>query len=210
MSLLGGVIGSLVGGIFGKKQADRAADASVQGAQMAVAEQRRQYDLTRQDQQPWMQAGQNALAQLQDPQTSFQQSPGFNWLQQQGMRGIERSAAARGGGTSGNALKALAEFNTGLAQQDFGNWWNRTAGVAGVGQQATNMVGGFGQQTAGNVGNALIGAGDARASGIVGGANALSQGVAGAFDAYNYFRKPRQKPQPNDGGPMGGGYGTGW
>lgn len=200
MSLLGGVIGSLVGGIFGKKQADRAADASAQGAQQAIAEQRRQYDLTRQDQQPWMQAGQNALAQLQDP-NAFQQSPGFNFLQQQGMQGIERSAAARGGAASGNALKALAQFNTGLAQQDYGNWWNRQAGLAGVGQQATNMVGNFGAQTAGNVGNALIGAGDARASGIVAGANSLSQGVAGAFDAYNYFGKPK--------GGMGGVFSSG-
>lgn len=209
MSLLGGVLGPLVGGIFGSKQADRAADASVRGAQLAVDEQRRQFDLSRQDAQPWMQAGQNALAQLQDP-NAFQRSPGFNFLQQQGMQGIERSAAARGGAASGNALKALAQFNTGLAQQDYGNWWNRQAGLANVGQASQQQTAALGAQTAGNIGNALIGAGDARASGIVAGANSLSQGIAGAFDAYNYFGMPRKRQQNSPGGPLGGGYGTGW
>lgn len=193
MSLLGGILGSVVGGLFGAKQADRAADAQVQASQAAVGEQRRQFDLTRQDAQPWMQAGQNALANLQDP-NAFQQSPGFNFLRQQGMQGIERSAAARGGATGGNALKALAEFQTGLAQQDYGNWWNRQSNLAGVGQNATQSVGAFGAQTAGNIGNALMNGGEARASGIVGGANALSQWLSGAVDQWNYFRQ-----QPNDG-----------
>jgi hypothetical protein len=217
MSLLGGVFGSLVGGIFGKKQADRAADAQVQASQAAIAEQRRQFDTSRADAQPWMQAGQNALANLQNPD-AFQQSPGYNFLREQGMQGIERSAAARGGAASGNALKALAQFQTGLAQQDFGNWWNRQAGLAGVGQNAQQGMAQLGAGMAGNVGNALINSGEARASGITAGANSLSQGIAGAFDAYNYFRTPRptQPRQPWDhqtrgpDGPLGGGYGTGW
>ncbi len=194
MSLLGGILGSVVGGLFGAKQADRAGDAQVRASQLAVDEQRRQYDTSRADAQPWMQAGQNALAQLQDPQASFQQSPGFNFMRQQGMQGIERSAAARGGAASGNALKALAQFNTGLAQQDYGNWWNRTSTLAGAGQAAQQNTAQLGAQSAGNIGNALINGGEARASGIVGGANALSQGLSGAVDQWNYFRQ-----QPNDG-----------
>lgn len=187
MSLLGGILGSVVGGLFGNKQADRAAQAQTQASQAAIAEQRRQFDITQQNQAPWLAAGQNALATLQDP-NAFQSSPGYNFLRQQGMQGIERSAAARGGAASGNALKALAQFQTGLAQQDYGNWWNRQANLAGVGQTAATNLGQFGASMAGNVGNALINAGEARASGIVGGANALSQGLAGAVDQWNYFR----------------------
>lgn len=187
MSLLGGILGSVVGGLFGNKQADRAADAQVRASEAAIAEQRRQFDITQANQAPWLDAGRNALATLQDP-NAFQKSPGYNFLQQQGMQGIERSAAARGGAASGNALKALAQFNTGLAQQDYGNWWNRQAGLAGVGQSAANNIGAFGAQAAGNIGNALMDAGQARASGIVGGANALSQGLSGAIDQWNYFR----------------------
>jgi len=41
-----------------------AASASQRATDQAVVEQQRQFDLTRQDYQPWMQTGQNALAEL--------------------------------------------------------------------------------------------------------------------------------------------------
>lgn len=178
---------SVVSGLLGSSSSKRAAQAQQQSDAAAIAEQRRQFDLTRQDQQPWMQAGQNALAQLQDP-NAFQQSPGFNFMRQQGMQGIERSAAARGGAASGNALKALAQFNTGLAQQDYGNWWNRQAGVAGIGQQATNALGQFGQNSANNISSLMQNSGEARASGIMGQANSLGGALNSGLNNYLLYK----------------------
>jgi hypothetical protein len=178
---------SVVSGLLGSSSSRRAAQAQQQSDAAAIAEQRRQFDLSRQDAQPWMQAGQNALATLQDP-NAFQQSPGFNFMQQQGMQGIERSAAARGGAASGNALKALAQFNTGLAQQDYGNWWNRQAGLAGVGQNAMQNVNALGQNSANNISGLMQSSGAARASGIMGSANSIGGALNSGLNNYLLYK----------------------
>lgn len=170
------------------KASKKAANISAQGADAAVDEQRRQYDLTRQDYQPWLETGRNALARLDTASTGdmsgFYASPDYNFRRSEGMRGIEQTAAARGGAYSGNALKALAEFNSNIASGEMGNWWNRQAGLAGVGQAATNAVGQFGANAAGNIGNALMASGDARASGVLGAANSLSGSLNSGINAY--------------------------
>src|SRR5262245_41030892 len=57
--------------------------------------------------------------------SNFYKSPDYTFRRDEGIRGIERTAAARGGAASGNALKALAEFNSNLAAGEFGNYFNR-------------------------------------------------------------------------------------
>lgn len=205
---------TVAGGLIQGSAARSAARAQQQSADAAVAEQRRQFDLTRSDQQPWLQAGTNALARLQDP-NAFQADPGYAFTRAEGIRGIERSAAARGGATGGNALRALTQYSAGLADQTYGNWWNRQAGLAGVGQATAQNLGALGAQSANNIGNTLMAAGDARASGIAGQANALSGGLAGLANIYQYnraggFGTPPFAPPTmanNYRGPMFGGYG---
>ena len=60
MALLG-IIGGLLGGFAQGQSAKKAAQAQVQAAQLQVDEQRRQYDTTRGDFQPYRAAGTNAL-----------------------------------------------------------------------------------------------------------------------------------------------------
>jgi hypothetical protein len=114
----------------------------------------------------------------------FFASPDYQFRRDEGQRGIGNSFAARGGAASGNALKALTEFNSNLASGEFGNYYNRLAGMAGMGSQATGNVAGAGN----NYANALMGsqqaAGDARASGVMGGANSVMQGVNTGVNAY--------------------------
>lgn len=59
---------SFIADIWGANQAakgqKRAAEASSQASAASLAEQRRQYDLSRQDMQPWLTAGTGALGQL--------------------------------------------------------------------------------------------------------------------------------------------------
>lgn len=230
MSLLAG-LGSIVGGLIGASSADKAAKMQAKSSAAAIAEQRRQFDLTRGDlsaanQQaradvaPWMQAGQNALGQLQNPTGNFQASPDYAWRRSEGERGIGGSFAARGGAFSGNALKALSEYNSNLASGEFGNWWNRQAGLANVGQSSAgqagqfgmnnaNALGQFGANTANNIGNAMMAGGDARASGVIGGANALTQGLSGALDAFQYFRNQKPGTPPINGGQPNYGWSLG-
>lgn len=191
---------SVIGGLIGKSGSKNAAAAQQQASAAAVAEQRRQFDLTRQDQMPWMDAGRGALDRLTTASTgdnsNFFASPDYNFRRAEGQRGMEQSAAARGGAFSGNALKALSEFNQNIAAGEYGDWWNRQAGLAGVGQAATNQVGQLGAQSANNIGQLQLAAGDARASGIIGSANATNQGINNALNAWMMTRQP-YNPDPS-------------
>jgi len=175
--------------LIGAYGANQAADAESDALQGAIDEQRRQYDQNRQDLMPWMQAGQGALGNLQNPQASFAASPGYEWARNEGQRDIGNSFAARGGAASGNALKALTDYNTGLAQQDYGNWWNQQSNLAGLGQTATTNVGQFGQNAAGNIGNAMAGQGLSRSSGIANRYGAIGQGLN---DSLSWLYRRRQ------------------
>ena len=147
-----------------------------------------------------------------DPNAYFTASPDYQFRRNEGMRGIEQTNAARGVGRSGNALKALADYNSNLASGEFGNWWNRQAGLAGVGQNAVNSTAQFGAQNASNTGNALMAGGDARASGIVGGANAWGNALGGLSQfAGNYFgNRPVSNPSGMAQGNWLNNYGTSW
>lgn len=56
---------------------------------------------------------------------SFYQDPSYQWRKQQGMDNIQAQAAAGGGLFSGATLKALNDYNSNLASQEYGNAWQR-------------------------------------------------------------------------------------
>jgi hypothetical protein len=174
--------------LLGAYGANQAADAEEAALQRAIDEQRRQYDTTRSDLMPWMEAGRGALGNLQNAGTAFQTSPGYQWRLNEGQRDIGNSFSARGGAASGNALRALSEYNQGLAGGEFNNWWNQQAGLAGVGQNTAVTLGGVGQNTAGNVSAALAGQGVSRASGIANRYGSLGQGLN---DSLNWLWRKR-------------------
>lgn len=176
------------GALLGAHSSKKAASAQTQAADESVAEQRRQYDQTRTDQLPWLTAGTKALGELDNAGTAFTASPDYAFRRSEGTRGIESSFAAGGMGRSGNALKALAEFNSNLAAGEFSDWWNRKAGVAGVGQTAATNLGAAGAHSSALVSNSLLEKGDARASGVANSTNALLGG------AQDYFRLRQNKP----------------
>lgn len=66
----------------------------------------------------------------------FEQDPGYAFRQQQGEQAINRAAAAGGGRHSGRTMKALAQFNSGLASQEFQNFANRRAQEMGAAGQS--------------------------------------------------------------------------
>jgi hypothetical protein len=154
-----------------------------------------------------MRQGQQQTQASQTPagpdMSAFFESPGYQFRRDEGMRGLERSAAARGGAFSGNALRALAEFNSGLASQEFGNYFNQLASVAGIGQTATNQTAAYGADHAATAGANARYAGDARSSGIVNQANIVGQGINALGGIAGYYSNNRQ---PSSYG--GTGYGS--
>lgn len=119
--------------------------------------------------------------------SAFFKSPDYEFRRGEGIRGIENLFSARGGARSGNALRALTEFSSNLAGSEFGNYFNRQASLAGLGQTAVGQSAQAGQNYAGQAGNALIAGGNARASGIQGIGSALGGGLQD-YLLWNYLR----------------------
>jgi hypothetical protein len=143
----------------------------------------------------------------------FRQTPGYQFALQEGTRDIGNSFAARGGAASGNALRALNQFNSGLASQTFNTERNALMQMAGMGQVATGQAGNAGNNYAQGVGQSQMAQGDARASGIMGAANSIGNAVNSGFNNYymgQYLnRMPQGGAQPpaySPYGPYGDGY----
>lgn len=188
-----------------KKAAQGAANAAADANQLAIREQQRQFDLTREDMQPWLQAGQSALGQMQALNSgdfsSFTQSPDYQFAYDQGLQALDRSAAAGGMLTSGGADADRIAFGQGLATQNYGNYYNRLAGLAGAGQNAAGGLGQFGANAASNIGNLQQATGQARASSYMQRADTnaqLATGIGGLFNDWYQNNSARN------------GGGTGW
>lgn len=186
-----------------KKGAQGAANATQRANDASIAEQQRQYDLTREDQQPWMQAGQSALGQMQALNagdfSSFKESPDYQFAFNQGLQGLDRSAAAGGMLTSGGADADRIAYGQGMASQQYGNYYNRLAGLAGAGQQTASGLGQLGANTGNNISNALANTGQARASSYQQNANTNSQlaGLVGGMGTGIANNRNAYSPQPS-------------
>lgn len=122
------------------KGQQKAADAASAAAADSLAEQRRQYDLTRSDNMPWYTAGAGALEQLQKLNagdfSSFKASPDYQYRQDEGARALTARNSALGIQDSGAAQKSALKYAGDLANGEYNNYYNKIAGVAGVGQVA--------------------------------------------------------------------------
>lgn len=150
-----------------------------------------------------------SAAPTEDPapdMSVFTNSPDYQFRRNEGQRDIGNSFAARGGAFSGNALRGLNEYNSNLASQEFGNYFNRMAALAGIGQTASNNATNIGQNFSNQAGNNLANQGNARASGIANQYNMIGQGIGGAANAFGNWWDQRNQPQQTSGY---GSYGRG-
>lgn len=141
----------------------------------------------------------------------FQADPGYQFRMDEGMRGVEGSAAARGGLLSGAAQKAIQKYGQGLASQEYGNaysrytndqnnTYNKLAGIVNSGQGATNQISNTAGQFAQNNANALGSLGNAQAAGYMGQANALNNGLGQAANFYQQNQLMDLIRNPGGGG----------
>lgn len=142
---------------------------------------------------PGLTTGAGSAAPAGPDYSAFFKSPDYQFRRDQGIQGIERTASARGLTGSGNALAALDEYNSNLAAGEFGNYFNRQAALAGIGQTATNTATTAGMNAANNSAALLQNAADARASGVAGQADAWGNalGTIGGI-AYDRWGRPKK------------------
>jgi hypothetical protein len=119
--------------------------------------------------------------------SAFFNSPDYQFALQQGQQGVDRDAAARGALYSGGHTADVLKFGQGLASQQFNNYTNRLASLAGVGQTAANELGAYGQNTANSIGNLMTNAGNARASSFLQQGRIAGQTAGALGNAFNQF-----------------------
>ena len=195
--------GSVLSGLMGSSAAKSAASTQADAANRAADLQYKQWQEQVALQKPWLQAGETALNKLVPLATNytpfgmdqFQQDPGYQFRLSEGLKALDRQAAARGGLISGAALKAAGRYGQDYASGEYQNAFNRyqteraaqlqpLQSLAGVGQTTAQQIGQAGTQMASNVGEAQAAAAQARASGYTGAANALTGSLNTGLNAY--------------------------
>ena len=171
-----------------------------------VAPNREQFKLTGGDVNDPM-FGKYATAEYTPEMFAKGIDPGYQFRLKEGMQGLERSSAARGGLLSGATLKGIQRYGQDMASQEFTNAFNRyqaersgtlnpLQSLAGMGQTVAAQVGNTGMNYANQVGELYQGGANARASGYVGGANALNQGISGVSNMYFQNQLLNRLPKP--------------
>lgn len=184
-----------------KSAAQTSADANKYAADLQKQMLERQIAL----QEPWRQAGIGALNQLTAglaeggryatpfSQTNFQTDPGYSFRLSEGLKALDRQAAARGSLISGAALKAAQGYGQNLASEEYQNAFNRyynernnmlapLQSLAGIGQTSANTLGSAAQNYGTNAANLAMygGANQANAALQLGNIRASQYGNIGA------------------------------
>ena len=193
------IAGSAVIGAYG---ANKAASAQERASREATAAQERMFNRQVELQEPFRQAGVNALPELVEASRytpfgmeQFQADPGYGFRLKEGLRALENSAAARGGLLSGNTMRGLTRYGQELGSQEFTNAFNRyqaeraarlnpLQSLTGMGQTTATNIAGQAGQLGQAMGANIIGAGNARASGYMGTANAISNALGQGLNYY--------------------------
>ena len=219
---------SLFTGSQNRSAASQAADTATQASERAQALQYQMFKEQQALQEPFRQAGVNALAKMQDQygnmpaaftgQVDLTQDPGYAFRLSEGQKALDRSAAARGGLISGGAMKAAQRFGQDLGSQEYQNAYNRAltgynanvareatgynrlAAMSGVGQTSANTLTNAAGSYGTNVGNAMTNQG-------INAANAGMAGTRAMTSAYGDIAKLYGRTSPNFSSLYGGGGG---
>jgi hypothetical protein len=202
--------------ILGSRASGQAANAQQQAAAQASDVQRDIFERQVELQEPFREAGlkgQNRLMELlgiggtagapgygkyataEFTPEKFQTDPGYAFRMSEGMKALERSAAAKGGLLSGATLKGTQRFGQDLASQEYQNAFNRYQAertgtlnpyqaLAGTAQSSANVLGQQAGALGQSLGSNIIGAGNAQASGYIGQANAITGGLGQGINFY--------------------------
>lgn len=195
----GAMLGSA---LIGGAASGAAGRAQERAAREGAAAQERMFNRQVELQEPFRQAGVNALPELVAASRytpfgmeQFQTDPGYGFRLKEGLRALENSAAARGGLLSGNTMRGITRYGQGLASDEYTNAFNRyqaeraarlnpLQSLTGMGQTAANTLsneaGQYGQAMAQNAAQM----GNIRASGYMNTANALAGGLGQGLNYY--------------------------
>jgi|SRR6185369_3954413 len=256
---IGSAVAGLAGSAMSSNASKSAANTQAAAADRASQLQMQQFQQMQGNLQPYMQAGQAGLSglmgilglpggntsgpigqlanRLNTPfsfnPSDLENTPGYQFTLQQALKAMNNQNSAQGLGLSGAQEKGLMQYATGLANQTYGDQYNRAlqqftanyglasdqanrlAALAGLGQNAAAGVGNAGIQTGSNIGNLMAGAANAQAAGQIGSANAINAGLgslsnSGMLYAMLRGNNPSVAAPSSSGGIYGGDTGNGF
>lgn len=170
-----GIVGGLISSNAQKKAAKSAANAQTAASDASIAEQRRQFDLSQQLVQPYVNAGVGALGQQQNlmglngtsaQQTAInnlQNSPFFQSVYKQAENALLQNAAATGGLRGGNIQGALADNRMNMLNTAYQNQLQNLGNLVTLGQNSATNTGTNAMAMANNIGNLNTNIGQAQA-----------------------------------------------
>ena len=229
--LLGGpaglALGASLGGAAEEATGGGASGAAREAAQTAnaaaerdLALRTRMYEEGIARQQPFYQAGVNALPQYVSgiqaggelvrgfTPADFTTDPGYAFRLSEGQKGLDRQAAVRGGLISGGALKAAQRYGQEMGSQEYSNAYNRfretqglrrnaLAGVAGYGPTAATSMNAAGQTYASGAGNIMSGQGETSANALLAAQQARSSSYGQLGSALSRYLNPTSSSPSN-------------
>ena len=213
---IGGSIGGAVDEATGGGEAGAAKDAAAianAAAERDLALRTRIYEEGLKRQQPYADVGlefTNKLAALQRGGSGASASmlsmdPGYSFRLSEGQKALDRQAAARGGLISGGALRAAQRYGQEMGSQEFGNAYNRMAGLAALGPSAAGVQNNLGQTYATGAGNIMSGQGETSANALLAAQRARSSSYGQVGSALGRYLNPSTN---YNYGAFGGGSGT--
>ena len=110
---------------------------------------------------------------------NYNESPEVAYQREMGEKAIMRNAAAMGGLGGSRVQQELQRHAIGLAQQDYGNAFNRLGSLSALGQNSANLLGGLQANAGGKVGDYAFGTGQAMASGRTRAGEQIANNVQG-------------------------------
>jgi hypothetical protein len=236
-AILGAAALTAGAGIYGASQARGAASSQQAAAQQASDVQRQIFERQVELQEPFRKAGlagQNRLLELlgiggtkgapgygryataEFGADKFKTDPSYAFRMSEGMKALERSAAARGGLLSGATMKGIQRYGQDLASTEYQNAFNRyqaeRAGtlnpyqaLAGTAQSSANVLGQQAGALGQSLGSNIIGAGNAQAAGQIGAANAIVGGLGQGLNFYQQSQLLNRLPTYGTS-TLGGGF----
>lgn len=227
------IVGSaVIGGAVQAYSANKAAEAQTNATNTAAGIQTNIFNKTQANLAPYIGAGNAATSELQDrlpaltapitmDQSTLEKTPGYQFNLTQGLKATQNSAAARGLGISGAALKGAATFTTGLADSTYQNQFNNTntnntnaynrlKGLIDTGESAAAGQGSIGATTGANIGGDIVGGGNAQAAALNKTGNAVNNAFStiGGYAAYKGLYGSTNGGNPADYGAPGVGSGN--
>jgi hypothetical protein len=198
------IAGSAILGAFGSNRAAKTqANAQTNAANMQLG----MFNTINGQEQPFMQAGYGATGKLSDmlgisgntgtegygsliapfnpTQEQLNNYPGYQFALKTGAQAVQNASTPSAGALSSQTLKSLMGFNQGMANTNYGTYFNqyqqqqkniydRLYGIANLGQNAASNTGAAGTSLGTGAAQATAAAGGSLAGGIVGATNSLA------------------------------------